>query len=129
MRVRIRRRVRRAVEILQRQFLPPVQHVQQQPPIAMVIVHWLDDPEIRRKLHQPVAIPWRQPNVGNCRIIPVRRINGKMRHTVDPLIPTHVAKSLPARESRPRIDLQPGKRHFSSPQNFACKKSLGSVNL
>ena len=96
MRVGIRRRVGRAVQIFQSQLLASVQHVQQQPAVAVVIVHRLDDPKVGRELHEPVAVSRRQRNVRDHRVVRMRRIHREVRQPVNLLVPPHVAETCPS---------------------------------
>ena len=118
-RVSVRRSVGRAVDVLQCQFLAPVHHVQQQTPVAVVIVHRLEDAKVRRKLHQPVAIARRLHDVGNHPVVRMCRVNGKVRHPVNLLIPSHVAESLPTGKGLPSPYVQPSKRHLNSPHKIS----------
>ena len=106
MRVGIWWPIRRAVQVFQRQFLASVQHVQQQPAVSVIVVNRLDYPKIGRELDEPFAVSRRQPNVGDCGVVGMRRIHCEVRHSVDPLVTARRAESLAFSERLPRCDFQ-----------------------
>ena len=108
MRVGIGRAVRGAVKIFQRQFPAPVRHVQQQPAVAVVVVHRLDDTKVGGEFHQAGGVARCQANIGDDCVVAVFRVNGEARRPVQLLVSPNFSKRLPGGESPPRADFQCG---------------------
>ena len=110
---RVRRNVRRAVDVAQGQGLAAVQHVQQQPSVALSGVVRVEDAEVGVELHQPVGIARGQLDVGNGLVGRMKRVNGKVRRPVNLRILARFTKRLPAGKGTLRSDFKPGDRHSS----------------
>ena len=93
-RVGVGRRIGRAVDVLQRQLLAAIEHIEQQSTVTVVGVHRLDDAEVCRKLHVAFRVARRQRDVRNGGILRIGRVRSEMRHAVQLLVSAHIAECL-----------------------------------
>ena len=101
-------RIGGAVEVFEGQFPAPVGDVQQQPAVAVVVVHGLEDAEIGGEFHQAGEVAGGEGDVGDNGVVGMFRVNGEMGEAVNALVGAHRAEGLAVGEGEADSGVQSG---------------------
>ena len=108
---RVGRNVRCAVDVAQGKGFAPVQHVQQQPPVAFAWIVRAEDAKVRAELDLALGIARGQLDIGDGLVGRMERVNGKVSCPVYLRVRACGAEGLSIGKGTLRSDFKPGDWH------------------